>query len=120
MSTTATSSDQRVERSERSFVHSERMTRHLRDAQPDAQAGEAGAGDRRSCGARLGLARLAWRRLAVELDVVAGDVHERLLERGAHRRQLVQDDPVRGGRLADLLGGQARHLERAVVRRARR
>ena len=42
----------------------------------------------------LRLVRLAHAE-AVVLDLVAGDVHERLLERRAHGRQLVQDDPVR-------------------------
>ena len=110
MSTTATSSDHSVERSERSFVHSDRMTRGWVTRRRPPTPGRARDGAHR----RSLLARLTRRR---ELDLVAGDVHERLLERGAHRRELVQDDRVSRRRLADLLGRQPCDLERAVVGR---
>ena len=89
-------SDQRVERSERSFVHSERTTRGCvtRPWREPRSSSADGAHAAPSVDAAAGL----------ELDVVARELHERLLERGLLRRQLVQHDPVRGRGLADLLG----------------
>ncbi len=96
------SSDQRVERSERSFVHSEMATRALGDA-ADGRRGRL----RRSCqrlfrpAATSGLS--AWNSTASP-----GELHERLLERRLLRRQLVEHDAVGGGGRADLLRRQDR------------
>jgi hypothetical protein len=49
-----------------------------------------------------------------ELELVARQVHERLLERDLDGRQLVEDDPVLRRELADLLGAEAADLERAA------
>ena len=108
VNSTATKSDQRVERSESSFVHSERTTRAWVTRPVVVEPRERdGLGGGRSCRPRL--CELA----GAELDVVACHLHERLLERGLLWRQLVQDDPVRRGRLADLGRGQPVHLEEA-------
>jgi hypothetical protein len=49
----------------------------------------------------------------LELDVVSGQGHERFLERGLLRRQLVKHHLVRRSRLADLDRGQPADLEQA-------
>ena len=50
-----------------------------------------------------------------ELDFGARQAHERLLERGLLRRQLVNRDPVSCGGVADLLRGEPVYLEGASV-----
>ena len=56
-------------------------------------------------------------RVRLELDVVAGEIHECFLERCLLRRQLVQGDPVLGGGVADLRRGQAGDFEQAGLER---
>src|SRR5215831_13484583 len=52
-------------------------------------------------------------RVGVELDAVRGQLHERFLQRGLRRGQLVQPDPVFEGQVPDLVHGQPLGHERA-------
>ena len=99
---TATSSDQRVDRTERSFVHSERMTRICVTL---PVCGRRGSDWSRSRCSRCELPALV--RCAAKLDVFSGQLHEGFFERGLLRRKLVQDDLVCGGQFADSFGGGA-------------
>src|SRR5665647_123649 len=49
----------------------------------------------------------------LELDVVAGELHERLLERDLLRHQLVQHEAVTGSDLSDLRRAEAADLEQS-------
>ena len=92
----------------RNFVHSERRTRGKRHAARRVDFGAAGV---------AALTRPPPRSVSVrcELDLVAREVHERLLERRLLRRQLVERDAGGRRRVADLLRRQAVHLERAAL-----
>ena len=52
--------------------------------------------------------------MRVELDAVARELHERLLQRSDLRRELVQRDPGVASEVADLADRQPGHRERAV------
>ena len=97
----ATSSDQRVERTRLSFVHSETIDASLRDAAGEAASGRAGALTRRP--PRLGG--------GTNSSSLPSQIHERFLERSLVRRELVEHDAVRGGGVTDLLGGKPAHLQ---------
>ena len=104
---TAAASDQRVERTERSFVQLGEEDAQLRDAARVLERRDAvGLGERAHAAASSAVLPSSGERL--NSTVVAGQRHERLLERSLLRRQLVERDPVRGGCVADLLGRSAR------------
>jgi hypothetical protein len=44
-----------------------------------------------------------------------GELHERLFQRGLVGRQLVEDQAVASGGLADLIGGQAFDFEHSTL-----
>src|SRR6266545_2693713 len=109
ISTAAASSDQALDGSERSLVHSERITLAWvtrRSPWFPATAGTVGSVIMvipSRCGGRA------------ELDRVAGHVDEGLLQRGLLRGELEQGDPGRARDPADLVGAQTRDGQGAVL-----
>ena len=103
-----------VERTDQNFVHSERRTWSKRSV--------AGGTRVRSRGAGAGVGGLSRHRAAssgagtagVEVDAVAGHLHESGLERGLLLYELVDGQVVGRGEVTDAVGGDAVQSQRAV------
>src|SRR4051794_23899279 len=103
-----TPSDQRVERRETNFVHSESATRAC-VTRP--RAGRRGIETWIAALLMPPAPAVARRLEGPVLHLVARQLHECLLQRRLQRRQLVQDDAVRGRDLADVLRRDSADLE---------